>query len=228
MARPHARDEDREDPLFGKKGEPLTVVEVPISSEPDNHVGMRRRDSRVSTGSEWGGFFDIEADEGDGTSTSSRHSSRSRSQDCPVGLGWIKASSSPAIPQSKREEERIHEKILQEQREDYIRMKLQSAEQQTRNDFLQNELNRTTQENLQLRRRLDEALEDRKEAMKMADKAMRMAKTYKDQLHQALTKSRPMNKPPISEDRERNKSASSLQKANSAGSGKGRRTSFLW
>ena len=218
---PHARNEDFlfADGATGRKGEPLTVVEVPLSSKSDNHAGMRRRDSRMSNGSEWGGFFDIEAEEGDDTATeNSRHSFQSRSQDCPAVLGWMAASPSPAILQSKQEEETNNEKTLQEQREDYINMKLQSAEQQSRNDHLQNELNRTTQENLELRRRLDAALKEREEAMKMADIATRMAKAYNDQLHQALTK------PPILEERERDKSASFLHRAKWTGS----RKSFLW
>jgi len=59
---------------------------------------------------------------------------------------------------------------------------------QTRIDILQNELVHKTEEAVQLQEQLDAALVDRKDAMKMADKAMKMAKRYKEQLEDSFAR----------------------------------------
>lgn len=63
-----------------------------------------------------------------------------------------------------------------------IALKLENAELQTRIGILQNELIHEREGSIQLQVKLDAALVDRKDAMKMADKAMKMAQRYKKQL----------------------------------------------
>ena len=58
---------------------------------------------------------------------------------------------------------------------------------QTKIGILQNELVREREQSKQLQVKLDTALVDRKDAMKMADKAMKMAKRYKKQLEDGFS-----------------------------------------
>ena len=58
---------------------------------------------------------------------------------------------------------------------------------QTKIGILQNELVREREQSKQLQVKLDTALVDRKDAMKMADKAMKMATRYKKQLEDGFS-----------------------------------------
>lgn len=131
--------------------------------------------------------------------TNSIHTRRGLLPQLPSpGLGWI--SDSQAAVSIDRPKQ-LQSKICTDGRDDrdeeakssasnsatdeqqrIIAIKLQNAELQTRIDILQNELVHKTEEAVQLQEQLDAALVDRKDAMKMADKAMKMAKRYKEQL----------------------------------------------